>query len=63
MKKPHTPSKWNSIDKPRTALVSVPASDTVDKTGAKVTHLPPRNVEPGSSHSAPVDDDKRDSKR
>lgn len=63
MKKPHTPSKWNSIDKPRTALVSVPASDTVDKTGAKVTHLPPRNVELGSSHSAPVDDDKRDSKR
>ena len=63
MKKPNTPSKWSSTDKSRTALASVPAPDAVDKTGAKVTNLPPRNVEPDSSHSAPVDDDKRDSKR
>lgn len=63
MKKPNTPSKWNSTDKSRTAQAGVPASDAVDKTGAKVTNLPPRNTEPGSSNSAPVDDDKRSSKR
>ncbi|UXI66037.1 hypothetical protein [Tahibacter amnicola] len=63
MKKPNTPGKWTSTDKSRTALTSVPASDVVDKTGAKVRNLPPSNIEPGSSHSAPVDNDNRHSKR
>lgn len=63
MKKPNTPNKWSSTDKSRTALASVPASGPVDKTGAKVTNLPSKNVEPDSSHSASVDDDKRDNKR
>lgn len=63
MKKPNTPSKWNSDDKSRAPLASVPASDPVDKTGAKITNLPARNAGSETLHSAPADDDKRESKR
>ncbi|WP_257385147.1 hypothetical protein [Tahibacter caeni] len=62
MKNPNRPSKWNSNDKPRTVLASVPAPDVVDKTGAKVTNLPSRSAEASPSPSEPADD-KRDSKR
>ena len=63
MKKPNSSSKWSSNDKPRTAPVGVPAPDTVDKTGAKITNLPARNAGSETLHSAPADDDKRESKR
>lgn len=62
MKKSNTPSKWNSNDKPRTALTSVPTQATFDKTGANITNLPSRSADASRSHSAPADD-KHDSKR
>ncbi len=63
MKKPNSSSKWSSSDKPRTAPAGVPAPDTVDKTGAKITSLPAKSAEPSPSHAAPVNDDKRESNR
>lgn len=61
MKKPTTPSKWNSSDKSRTVLASVPAAGA-DKTDANVTRLPARNVESPLPKPAAADD-KHDGKR
>lgn len=61
MKKPNVPGKWNSTDKPRAVLASVPAPDVTDKTGTNVTILSPKSAEPDPSIVAPVDDAKRDS--
>ncbi|MBN8739195.1 MAG: hypothetical protein BGP24_09505 [Lysobacterales bacterium 69-70] len=62
MKKPNTPSKWNSNDKLRTAQPSVPTPETFDKTGANITNLRSRSADASRSHSVPADD-KHDSKR
>lgn len=61
MKKPNTPSKWNSSDKSRTVLASVPAPGA-DKADINVTRLPAKSAETSPPKLAPADD-KRDGKR
>jgi hypothetical protein len=63
MRKPYTPNKWNSTAIPRPPLASVPTSPGVEKTGTGGVELPAKSADTGTSHTAPADDDTRESKR